>query len=90
LSTIWEQTFSSPLFNDISVEKCPMIVGLTRQSSGEKCWSSSSDYQFTSLLKGDTLTRTQEKSICETLLSELISFKEECDTIEQNLVSVLT
>jgi hypothetical protein len=38
-------------------------------------WSSISEYQFTLLLKGDTLTRTQEKSSRETLQRELVTFK---------------
>jgi len=39
------------------------------------------------LLNGDTLTRTQEKLTCESLLRELINFKEEFDENEQDLVS---
>ncbi|CAF1494244.1 unnamed protein product [Adineta steineri] len=83
LSTIWENTFSSPLFNDFSVEKCPMLIGITRRSTEIKSWLPTSEYQFTSLLKGNTLTRTQQKWDIETLLSELITFKDECDNIEQ-------
>ncbi|CAF4206823.1 unnamed protein product, partial [Adineta steineri] len=73
MSTIWEKTFSTPLFNDFSIEKCPMLIGITRRSTEIKCWTPTSKYQFTSLLKGDTLIRSQEKSIMKTLLSELIS-----------------
>ncbi|CAF1075507.1 unnamed protein product [Adineta steineri] len=73
LSTIWETTFSTPLFNDFSVEKCPMLIGITRRPTEIKSWIPTSKYQFTSLLKGHTLIRSQEKSIMKTLLSELIS-----------------
>ncbi|CAF4235698.1 unnamed protein product, partial [Adineta steineri] len=83
LSTIWETTFSTPLFNDFSVEKCPMLIGITRRPTEIKSWIPTSKYQFTSLLKGHTLIRSQEKSIMKTLLSELSTFKDECDNIEQ-------
>ena len=46
-----------------------------------------SEYQFKSLLKGDVLTRTQDKSNREAVLNELAIFKEECDDNEQALVT---
>ncbi|CAF1043854.1 unnamed protein product [Adineta steineri] len=60
-----------------------MLIGITRRPTEIKCWLPTSQYQFTSLLKGDTLIRSQEKSIMKTLLSELSTFKEECDNTEQ-------
>jgi hypothetical protein len=65
-----------------------MLIGIMRRSPGEKGWAFSSEYAFKILLKSDTLTRTQEKSTRETLLRELIIFKEKCDENEQNLVSL--
>ncbi|CAF4036536.1 unnamed protein product [Rotaria sordida] len=43
------------------------------------------EYEVKLLLNGDTLTRTQERSTYETLLRELIIFKEEFDDNEQAL-----
>jgi hypothetical protein len=88
LTKIWEEMFSTQLFNVISAEQCPMLIIIMRQSAGEQRWLSKSEYDFTSLLKGDTLTDTQEKSTCETLLRELIIFKEKCDDNEQTLVNL--
>ncbi|CAF1354839.1 unnamed protein product [Rotaria sordida] len=45
------------------------------------------EYEVKLLLNGDTLTRTQERSTYETLLRELIIFKEEFDDNEQALIS---
>jgi hypothetical protein len=88
LSTaIWEQTFSFPLLNEFAAEKCPMLLGITRRSPGRKRWMPAVEYQFMSLLKGDTLIRTQEKATLDTLLPELMSFKEQCDAIELALAS---
>lgn len=42
-------------FDEFSVEQCPMLIGIMRRSSEEKGWSLVSDYQFTSLLKGETI-----------------------------------
>ncbi|CAF1303550.1 unnamed protein product [Rotaria sordida] len=46
------------------------------------------EYEVKLLLNGDTLTRTQERSTYETLLRELIIFKEEFDDNEQALLSL--
>ncbi|CAF3689426.1 unnamed protein product [Rotaria sordida] len=45
------------------------------------------EYEVKLLFNGDTLTRTQERSTYETLLRELIIFKEEFDDNEQALIS---
>ncbi|CAF1373870.1 unnamed protein product [Rotaria sordida] len=46
------------------------------------------EYEVKLLFNGDTLTRTQERSTYETLLRELIIFKEEFDDNEQALVGL--
>ncbi len=64
-----------------------MLIGIMRRPNGEEGWAFTTKYQFESLLKCDTLTRTQEKPTREALLRELIIFKEKCDENEQALVS---
>jgi hypothetical protein len=64
-----------------------MLIGIIRRSAEEKDWVFTSEYKFKTLLERDTLTRTLEKSTRETLLRELIMFKEKCDDNEQTLVS---
>jgi hypothetical protein len=80
--------FSNQRLNIPSVEECPMLIGIMRRSAGENGWSFTSEYEFKSLLNGDTLLRTQEKSTRKTLLRELIIFKEKCDDNEQALVNL--
>jgi hypothetical protein len=81
---VWEEIFFKPLFDCCSIEQCPMLIGITRRSAREKDWLS--EYQFKVLLKGDT-TCIQGKSSRETVLNELVNFKEEFDDNEQILVS---
>jgi hypothetical protein len=63
-----------------------MLIGIMRRSTGETGWAFPSEYEFQTLLECDTLSRTQEKSTRETLLRELIVFKEKYDDNEQELV----
>jgi hypothetical protein len=63
-----------------------MLIGIMRRSAGEDGWAS--EYEFKILLKCATITRTREISTNETLLRELIIFKEKHDENEQNLVSL--
>lgn len=88
LTEIWENLFSTPFDDTFSLQQCPLLIGIMRSSDPEKCWSSISEYEFTLLLKNDTIIRTNAKSTRETLLCELIIFKEKCDENEQILVSI--
>jgi hypothetical protein len=63
-----------------------MLIGIMRRSAGEDGWAS--EYEFKILLKCTTITRTREISTHETLLRELIIFKEKYEENEQNLVSL--
>jgi len=83
LIKIWKEIFST----EISIEQCPMLIGIMRQSATDKTCSSTSKYVFLPLLKGDTLIRTKEKFSTKSVLNELSMFKEECDENEQALVS---
>jgi hypothetical protein len=89
LVEIWEELFSTRFDDNFSIEQCPMLIGITRSTDAEKCWSSISEYEFTTLLKSDTITSTNEKVTRETLVRELIIFKEKCDKNEKVLVSVV-
>ncbi|UJR11607.1 hypothetical protein I4U23_015789 [Adineta vaga] len=82
LSAIWKEIFVCPLLNDFPVDKCPMLFGITRRFPGKHRWLPTAKYQFTSLVKGDRVIRTQEITTRDTLISELITFKEDCDRIE--------
>ncbi|UJR34514.1 hypothetical protein I4U23_021922 [Adineta vaga] len=79
LLTIWKEIFVFPLLSDFSVDKYPMLFGITRRFPVKKCWLPTVQYEFTSLVKGDKLIRTQETITLNAFLSELIAFKEECD-----------
>ncbi len=88
LIQIWREIFFTEFFNVSIAEQCPMLIGIMRRSAGARDWSLTSyEYEVEILLNGDTLTRTQEKLTCESLLRELINFKEEFDENEQALVS---
>ena len=82
------EIFSTNLFDNISTEQCPMLIGIMRLFEEEKNGLLTSEYEFKTLLKGDTLTRTQSKSNRETVLKELTFFKQECYDNEQALVSL--
>ncbi len=89
---LWQQVFPLEHLEEFSIDEYPVLIGVTRLFYEEKDGSVLSDYQFKSLLKGDTLTRTPNKVKCvkrEILLNELVNFKEECDENEQALVSFL-
>ncbi|CAF1502492.1 unnamed protein product [Adineta ricciae] len=86
LSAIWKELFGCPLLADFSADKYPMLFGITRRLPGRKLWSLEIEYQFTSLMKSDKLIRTQEIVALDTFVSELITFKEQCDQIEQTLM----
>ncbi len=85
----WQQVFPLEHLEEFLIDECPVLIGITRLFYEEKDGSVLSDYQFKSLLKGDTLTRTQNNVTREILLNELVNFKEECDENEQALVSFL-
>ncbi len=87
MTEVWNELFSNQPLDFFSTVQCPMLIGIMRRSAGEKGWAFTSEYAFKILLKNDTLTRTQEKTTRETLLRELINFKEKCDENEQALVS---
>ncbi|UJR11608.1 hypothetical protein I4U23_015790 [Adineta vaga] len=80
LLIIWQKTFFLPLRIDYFVDKYPMLIGIRCSSSGLI-----KSFEFTSLLRGDRLTRTQVKATLDTLLSELIAFKEEPDLFQHDL-----
>ena len=88
LIQIWREIFSTEFLNVSLAEQCPMLIGIMRRSARAKDWSLTSEYKVKLLLNGDTLTCTQDNSTRETLLWELINFKEEFDENEQALVSL--
>jgi hypothetical protein len=83
LIKIWKEIFST----EISIEQYPMLIGIMRRCATEKTCSSTSEYVFLPLLKGDTLIRTKEKFSPKSVLNELSKFREECDENERALVS---
>jgi len=89
LIKIWEEIFSTQLWDIFSVKQCPILIGVMQRSPGEEDWSLISEYEFKLLFKNDTLVWTEEKLTRETFLRELIVFKEEFDDNEQLLVSVV-
>ena len=68
LLEVWREMFLDQYLDISSVEQCPMLIGVMRRSAGETGWSFPSDYQFTVLLKNDTVLRTGEKPTREMLL----------------------
>jgi hypothetical protein len=90
LTNIWQTMFSTEPFIDFSTEQYPMLIGIQRLCQKEKDGFLSTKYQFQSLLRGDTLARTQEKSTRAVLLGELRTFKKECNDNELALVGLRT
>jgi hypothetical protein len=85
---VWEEIFSIKVLNDLSINQCPMFIGIMRRSSRNKDWSKTSGYEFTSLIKDhDVIKSVDNKPAREILLRELIDFKEKYDENEQALVS---
>jgi hypothetical protein len=68
-----------------------MLIGIMRRSVGERALSFTGEYEyeFKTLLRCDTLIRTEERSTLETILRELIIFKEKCDDHEPASVSII-
>jgi hypothetical protein len=89
LIQIWREIFFTEFFNVSIAEQCPMLIGIMGRSAEAKDWSlTSGEYEVKILLNSDTLTRTHEKLTCDSLLRELINWKEEFDENEQALVSI--
>jgi hypothetical protein len=82
LIEIWGEMFNSEFFNDFSAIQYPMLIGVMRRSSREF------QYELKVLLQGDTLMDTQQKLNLETLVNQLIGFKESFDVNEQSLVGI--
>ncbi|CAF4653658.1 unnamed protein product [Rotaria sp. Silwood1] len=85
LIEIWREMFSSHFLVDLTMEECPMLIGIMRKSSGEKDSFSASQYEFKILLKGNILMHTHRILNLETLSDTLFTFKEEFDKNEQQL-----
>ncbi len=87
---IISESYINSLFStEIPVGQCPMLIGIMQTLNIEKCESLKSKYQFRLLLENNKLTRTKEKVTLERLLNELITFKEQFDENQQNLVKRL-
>ncbi|CAF1375738.1 unnamed protein product [Adineta ricciae] len=86
-SQIWLKLFSSTPLDGYFADKFPMLIGIMRESPRLHRWSSLSEYEFKTLSTSDTLTRISCQLSRETLLQELIVFKEECDEREKRLSS---
>ena len=87
---MWEDIFSTPFFNELLVEQCPMLVGITRLFEYRIKEEIASEYRFETLMKGNILARTQAITNRDILINELAVFKERCDENEQDLVSALS
>jgi hypothetical protein len=85
LTKIWEEMFSTQFFDEFSIKKCPLLIGIIRLFENRK--NRTSEYQFRLLFEGNTLMNTQMTVNREMLLNELVIFKEKCDKNEQDLVS---
>ncbi|CAF3499226.1 unnamed protein product [Rotaria sp. Silwood1] len=85
LTKIWEEIFSTQFFDNFSIEQCPLLIGVMRLFEHKIDGIVTSEYQFKSLIIGNSLTRTQMTVNRENLLNELDIFKEEYDKNEQDL-----
>ncbi|UJR34718.1 hypothetical protein I4U23_027495 [Adineta vaga] len=86
LTNIWEEMFSTRLFDEFSIEECPLLIGIMRLCEyNSKNGIITSEYQFKGLTKGNTLIRTGLKIDHGNLLYELNRFKEECYNNEKHL-----
>jgi hypothetical protein len=90
LTKHWEEIFSTQLFDDFSVEQCPLLIGIMRLFEYRTDKGIRSEYQFQSLVKGNTLTSTQIPITRDILLDELDIFKEKCDKNERDLVRIFS
>ena len=90
LAKIWEEMFSTQFFDDFSIEECPLLIGIMRLFEHKIDGLVTSEYEFKTLVKGDTLIRTEMTVNCENLLNELDIFNSECDKNQQDLVSIFS
>lgn len=67
--------------------QCPMLIGIMRRSNNESSWIFPFDYEYQVLVERENICRTDENLTQETLLRELIVFKEKYVDNEKNLVS---
>ncbi|CAF2768867.1 unnamed protein product [Rotaria sp. Silwood2] len=85
LIDIWRETFSSHFGIDLSMEECPMLIGVMRRASRDNNSFSICPYEFKILLEDDILMQTNIKFNRDAFLDMLITFKEEFDENEQYL-----
>ena len=67
-----------------------MLIGIMRRSKAESSWIYPLDYDFQVLFKAGQIVRTEENVTQETVLRELIVFKEKYEENEKDLVSRMT
>ena len=87
LMKIWREIFSTEFFDDFPVEESPILIGIIRLFDDKTNELSTLKYQFKSLIKFDTIQRTQQRVTRELILDELCHFKLQCDENEKTSVS---
>lgn len=83
----WNSLFPDQSMDILSIEKCPLLIGIMRRSVDEDGWAFSSKYQFQLLMSNDMLIYDNDKAIREDILLRLIDFKEKYDKNEKASVS---
>lgn len=89
LATHWEEIFSTRFFDDFSIEQCPLLIGIMPRCERKINDVTEFEYQFMTLVKNNTLIRTEIPINRDNLWNELQIFKQECEENQQILVSVI-
>jgi len=89
LIKIWKENFPKESFINFSMDQCPMLIGILRLPSNENGSFLKPLYEPNILLLGDVLVRTNERLDLESLLYQLIVFKEQFNKNEQYLVGFI-
>lgn len=82
--------FSVPFMDNVSIDRYPLLIGITRLCEYENDGLKINEYQFEKLVENNTLVLTKKTMDHDILFNNLVSFKEKCDKNEKNLADLFT
>lgn len=84
----WQEMFLDEFSDDFFINEGSLMIGIMRNFPYQTNELIKYAYDFTTLLKSDTLTGKSKSCMYESALKELNLFKKQWDKREYNLVSL--
>lgn len=81
--------FSSQFFAEFSLKQCPILIGIMPLFGQQTDAGIVIEYQFQTILRGDTLTQNTTETNLKNFINELKAFKAASDQNVKNLVGIV-